>query len=140
MLQSQANRDCFRANTPLNVVFLTDEDENNDGQNLDSISQPANLVNTARATLGNVPFMVHAIIAYNNPSCYQSEGNERASVHNSLALMTDGIVGDICANDYAGQLASISLKIQDTLKSVACLLYTSPSPRDQRGSRMPSSA
>ena len=24
--------------------------------------------------------------------------------------------------------------------SVACLLYTSPSPRDQRGSRMPSSA
>ena len=25
-------------------------------------------------------------------------------------------------------------------KQVACLLYTSPSPRDQRGSRMPSSA
>ena len=25
-------------------------------------------------------------------------------------------------------------------KSAACLLYTSPSPRDQRGSRMPSSA
>ena len=26
------------------------------------------------------------------------------------------------------------------VKEVACLLYTSPSPRDQRGSRMPSSA
>ena len=26
------------------------------------------------------------------------------------------------------------------LKSYICLLYTSPSPRDQRGSRMPSSA
>ena len=25
-------------------------------------------------------------------------------------------------------------------KVIACLLYTSPSPRDQRGSRMPSSA
>ena len=25
-------------------------------------------------------------------------------------------------------------------KYIACLLYTSPSPRDQRGSRMPSSA
>ena len=25
-------------------------------------------------------------------------------------------------------------------KSLCCLLYTSPSPRDQRGSRMPSSA
>ena len=27
-----------------------------------------------------------------------------------------------------------------TTPSVVCLLYTSPSPRDQRGSRMPSSA
>ena len=27
-----------------------------------------------------------------------------------------------------------------TLKDLGCLLYTSPSPRDQRGSRMPSSA
>ena len=28
----------------------------------------------------------------------------------------------------------------DGNKSIVCLLYTSPSPRDQRGSRMPSSA
>ena len=28
----------------------------------------------------------------------------------------------------------------DELNSYICLLYTSPSPRDQRGSRMPSSA
>ena len=28
----------------------------------------------------------------------------------------------------------------DWVKSKSCLLYTSPSPRDQRGSRMPSSA
>ena len=27
-----------------------------------------------------------------------------------------------------------------SLKNIPCLLYTSPSPRDQRGSRMPSSA
>ena len=32
------------------------------------------------------------------------------------------------------------LKVYDWLKQHACLLYTSPSPRDQRGSRMPSSA
>ena len=28
----------------------------------------------------------------------------------------------------------------DSIDSGTCLLYTSPSPRDQRGSRMPSSA
>ena len=32
-------------------------------------------------------------------------------------------------------------KIEKDVKTLkACLLYTSPSPRDQRGSRMPSSA
>ena len=36
--------------------------------------------------------------------------------------------------DYNDLTQSFSLKDSD------CLLYTSPSPRDQRGSRMPSSA
>ena len=38
-----------------------------------------------------------------------------------------------------GQLA-IRLASFDALVLIRCLLYTSPSPRDQRGSRMPSSA
>ena len=43
------------------------------------------------------------------------------------------------AQEKAGPLASqASEKIAPWAK--ACLLYTSPSPRDQRGSRMPSSA
>ena len=33
-----------------------------------------------------------------------------------------------------------ALKLDDSKKKETCLLYTSPSPRDQRGSRMPSSA
>ena len=33
---------------------------------------------------------------------------------------------------------SISLECEESISN--CLLYTSPSPRDQRGSRMPSSA
>ena len=38
-------------------------------------------------------------------------------------------------------LANIISKGQyGTTKDMSCLLYTSPSPRDQRGSRMPSSA
>ena len=33
-----------------------------------------------------------------------------------------------------------SLSTKDDVNTNICLLYTSPSPRDQRGSRMPSSA
>ena len=32
------------------------------------------------------------------------------------------------------------VSLRDALQPYICLLYTSPSPRDQRGSRMPSSA
>ena len=39
-------------------------------------------------------------------------------------------------------LVTPNMHINDLVKelSISCLLYTSPSPRDQRGSRMPSSA
>ena len=37
-------------------------------------------------------------------------------------------------------LADRGVLALDALQGAGCLLYTSPSPRDQRGSRMPSSA
>ena len=45
-------------------------------------------------------------------------------------LLTEGIITDII-NGNPSKIIS---------EYVTCLLYTSPSPRDQRGSRMPSSA
>ena len=42
------------------------------------------------------------------------------------------------AEEYAHRLADD--RKWDDVKVLTCLLYTSPSPRDQRGSRMPSSA
>ena len=49
-----------------------------------------------------------------------------------------GIVG--CGRTDSGVHASHYIAHFDTTKTIPCLLYTSPSPRDQRGSRMPSSA
>ena len=54
------------------------------------------------------------------------------------AVYNNGILG-IAAKDTL--LIDCSTIDVDTARSVGgCLLYTSPSPRDQRGSRMPSSA
>ena len=39
-----------------------------------------------------------------------------------------------------GFTSSLVFQSSDALRFKPCLLYTSPSPRDQRGSRMPSSA
>ena len=44
--------------------------------------------------------------------------------------------------EFAGSEITVQSKLEISVFSdcIACLLYTSPSPRDQRGSRMPSSA
>ena len=47
------------------------------------------------------------------------------------------------ADKYPNMWASVGTHPHDAKENpniTACLLYTSPSPRDQRGSRMPSSA
>ena len=41
-------------------------------------------------------------------------------------------------DDYRAKLAEAENEVNE--RRISCLLYTSPSPRDQRGSRMPSSA
>ena len=49
----------------------------------------------------------------------------------------------LCARDHSMPLRALLPMAVGHLAAVAltaCLLYTSPSPRDQRGSRMPSSA
>ena len=51
------------------------------------------------------------------------------------------IVGGEAKNLWMGTFHSIFAKIlRFEADKLGCLLYTSPSPRDQRGSRMPSSA
>ena len=39
-----------------------------------------------------------------------------------------------------GLIIGLPFAAFSAVKAIGCLLYTSPSPRDQRGSRMPSSA
>ena len=43
-------------------------------------------------------------------------------------------------NKTTGEQKEVVMSIHDWDQWKTCLLYTSPSPRDQRGSRMPSSA
>ena len=58
----------------------------------------------------------------------------------------DGVAADVAIDgDRITEIGDLSeaeanRDINATGKFVTCLLYTSPSPRDQRGSRMPSSA
>ena len=46
----------------------------------------------------------------------------------------------LCAAGFAGAAIGIGYIFAQTIETVGCLLYTSPSPRDLSTSRMPSSA
>ena len=55
-----------------------------------------------------------------------------------VLLLLDGICNSIVPFPTTDTLYLLLLEARDEFRN--CLLYTSPSPRDQRGSRMPSSA
>ena len=62
---------------------------------------------------------------------------------NSVRKYEKGITPYEIAKSISNSLARevLSASLDDEIIEVhTCLLYTSPSPRDQRGSRMPSSA
>ena len=59
-------------------------------------------------------------------------------------LRTEKMLEQLITSQFVRRSVSSSILERVDLKTVCqylcCLLYTSPSPRDQRGSRMPSSA
>ena len=79
---------------------------------------------------------VEEIIRFVENSYVDSINNEKLieEVVNNLLSQLDPFSSYISATD----LAQYNEQLDGVFKG--CLLYTSPSPRDQRGSRMPSSA
>ena len=49
-------------------------------------------------------------------------------------------IGSFDTQEVTNKAAENATVVIDDIQVDTCLLYTSPSPRDQRGSRMPSSA
>ena len=69
-------------------------------------------------------------------------GGGHAGANTAFALRKDGFDGEIAIISDEGYLPYHRPPLsKDFLKhNLACLLYTSPSPRDRQKSRMPSSA
>ena len=98
-----------------------------DAKSLKTIEKDANLL---QKTLRNTPALSDAL---DNPVfAIEDKVGTLAALGRKLKLskLMIQFVGTVAENRRASELDDI----------LSCLLYTSPSPRDQRGSRMPSSA
>ena len=87
----------------------------------------------------NPPFPVEIIdtkpVEVENPFSKQ-----KVTLQPTAVAVYDCIKGAEMMGDYVMVEKGIDWFIEHYPKEYGCLLYTSPSPRDQRGSRMPSSA
>ena len=73
-----------------------------------------------------------------NGGFYLGSGVEVSSIHRAYdQFLTQDVRARTSTTGYYQLYANTASLVDDLM---ACLLYTSPSPRDQRGSRMPSSA
>ena len=78
------------------------------------------------------PFVVHC--AFNDSGDLIVGGTSAQRISKVVVVHRKEAVAELPVGGEANPVAGIAELLGD------CLLYTSPSPRDQRGSRMPSSA
>lgn len=109
----------IRNNSHLAVIVLSDENERSDGNNLQPLDMPANFVPNVKSELGSgktVSF--HAIVTRpNDAACLAGAGENYGTVYAELVTLTGGILGDICAADYAAQLQNIAGSIVSNVDS-----------------------
>ena len=84
-------------------------------------------------SLGSV---AHASIDSDFKLCATKAMNDQNLVTKSIKVQN----GTSSSEDLNHSFSQNSREYKMKIVTKACLLYTSPSPRDQRGSRMPSSA
>ena len=101
-----------------------------------SVSAPSRKVYSGQSIQLTVPD--------NEPSEIAPEKGDLEILHEDSELVVlnkpAGMVVHPSAGHSSGTLVNYLMHHCDDLSGIGCLLYTSPSPRDQRGSRLPSSA
>lgn len=113
---SGTNRNFVRGDAQLAVVLISDEDESANGQKND----PANFVNYIRDQfMGQKAVTYHSIIAKpGDKACLNGEGYSAGYRYEQISKLTGGVIGDVCALDYADQVKGIAEGVRNTLKTI----------------------
>lgn len=134
----------IRPNAHLAIVFLADEDERsglytnpaNTVYQLEAKDLPENLVSAVKSSYPDKGLSIHSIIVKpGDSSCLAQQSGQMGpygthgitknavsgsygSQYSKATQLTDGVLGDICANDYGSQLSNISANIVDRISEI----------------------
>lgn len=110
------NKNLIRENAHLAVVLISDEDES---ANTDK-NDPQKLVDYVNQSFGGQKaFSYHSIITRPDDSvCLKGQGESYGFRYEAMSKLTGGVIGDVCASDYASQLAGIGEGVRNSLKSI----------------------
>ncbi len=118
---SSAHRQFFRPGSSLAVVLISDEDECSNYVCTSPTaykSSPLNLKELIHQELGEEKkFNFHSIMWIPNDNSCQSAQN-MGNTYQRMSLLSDGIVGSICENNYSNILRDIGHKVVELVTSV----------------------
>lgn len=124
LVTGDANGGFYRSDAALAVVVVSDADETgyqNRAANLTSKSVPENLVSMVSNRWPGKPFIFNAIVVQSgDTACKAVSGNEDyGKTYEKMSGLTSGVVGSVCAENYADQLASIGSGLSKVVRSVS---------------------
>lgn len=126
--KDSSNSGFFRSGADLAVVILSDEDEGSNG--LNAIA-PLAVLNTFQNIFGTAKsFSAYGIVIRPGDfPCYNSQvanAGKYANIITAFTVLTRGVTGSICANDYGPTLASIGNRVREMVKSISLKYVPDP--------------
>lgn len=114
----------FREGAQFAVLVISDEDESDNGVKND----PQNLLGLIHSSFGGQKmFGFHSIITKpGDTACRSTNGYSYGDRYDAFSRLTGGVIGSVCATDYASQVTGIAQGIRDLLKTMT--LQCSPLP------------
>lgn len=112
---SGGNVNFIRSDAQLAVLTISDEDESKNGTKND----PQSLLNFISQTYGGQKaFSFHSIITRpGDTACKSTNGYAYGYRYEQFSKLTGGVIGDVCASDYAAQVSGIADGVRKTLKT-----------------------
>ncbi|HVK62528.1 MAG TPA: vWA domain-containing protein [Bdellovibrionales bacterium] len=133
---TRKDADCFRSGAAVASIVLSDEDERSTGgwdefkthtqyRALEAIDLPSNLVKAIETSFGRKKVFTSQsiVIKSGDQGCYDEQMKDSnvffGRRYEELSKLTGGVIGTVCAADYAQQLGDFADRVTDSLSSVS---------------------